>query len=115
MKDYDGKDFDIQAVTPADIRSAYSGKARHCMCGCAGKHYYASAHRAEGSANRGYPVQDDEVDDRMIVRVLRLIQANEDGEEAWADPNATYAEATVGKRSYVVYFTDAFILRRQGR
>ena len=59
----------LDTLTPDAIISAYSG--RGCPgCGCRGKWRYTSAHQALGGTERGYPVDEDEVSDRGVARVL---------------------------------------------
>ena len=64
---------DIKSIPFENVLSVYSGKARACCCGCAGKHTYVSAHREEASKRRGYPVEDSEVSDGAAKRVFNLI------------------------------------------
>lgn len=92
----------VQELTPAMVLRVYSGKAGKCMCGCAGRYYYTPERRAEGGTDRGYAVDDDEVSPAMVTRVLRLVQANEDGLEVTESLEGIYA-VDVGKRTYVVY------------
>jgi len=91
----------LQDVKISDVVSVYSGKHAKCCCGCSGKHSYASAHRAFASQDRGYEVTDEEVNNREVTRVLRLIQANE--ESLNADDGPCIVSVTVGKRVYVAY------------
>lgn len=94
----------LQEVTVSDVRSVYSGKVGKCMCGCAGKHFYASALRVEATKDRGYEVSDDEVNDAMVTKVLRLVQANE--EKVDRDGNGAWACFDEGKRTYVIYLRE---------
>jgi hypothetical protein len=91
--------MDIQTLTPADVLSVYSGKNGRCCCGCSGKHSYNSASIAEATEHRGYAVTSDEVNDRQITRVLRLIQAEGDKVE----DGGNYISVEVGARLYVAY------------
>ena len=59
----------LDTLTPDAIISAYSGRPG-CACGCRGKWRYTSAHQALGGTERGYPVDEDEVSDRGVARVL---------------------------------------------
>jgi hypothetical protein len=90
----------IQDLTPADVRSAYRGRANACMCGCKGKHYYVAALREEASTDRGYPVTDDEVSDAKVTKILRLVQAY--AEDAEID-DSDIISVDVGSSAYVVY------------
>lgn len=96
----------LQDLAPGDVRSVYSGRAGKCMCGCAGHHRYASALRDEAGLKRGYPISDDEVNDVMVRRVLRLVQAHEEEiTDAGGDEFglANYIGAHIGGRDYTVY------------
>jgi hypothetical protein len=81
-----------------DVASVYSGKRGKCMCGCAGKHRYASAHRAWSEKQRGYSISDDEVSDKSVKIIFNKVL----GADFKAEDKYIYAE--VGDRSYVVYF-----------
>jgi hypothetical protein len=97
--------MDIQTLTPADVLSVYSGKNGRCCCGCSGKHSYNSASIAEATEHRGYAVTSDEVNDRQITRVLRLIQA--EGDKVKVDTDYGNISAVVGARLYVAYIRSA--------
>lgn len=55
------------------VASVYSGKAGRCCCGCSGKHTYASAHREWAGKNRGYAVDDDDVNDVVVKRLVNKL------------------------------------------
>ena len=59
----------LAALSPAVLASAYSGRPG-CACGCRGRYRYASAHREWAGRNRGYAVDDDDVSDRSVARIL---------------------------------------------
>ena len=81
-----------------NVSSVYSGVNGRCCCGCAGKHTYAQAHRRFASANRGYPVTDEEISDRSVKLIVGKIQK---AGTAVAKDDLVYA--VVGKRLYVAY------------
>ena len=56
----------IKAIELEKVSSVYSGKSGRCCCGCSGKYTYAQAHRDWASKNRGYPVMDEDVNDRVV-------------------------------------------------
>lgn len=64
----------LKSIKVAAVASVYSGKPG-CMCGCLGKHTYASAHRDAASKRRGYKVDDDEVSDRTVKLIVGKINA----------------------------------------
>lgn len=59
-----------QPIDIATVMSVYSGRAGVCACGCAGKHTYASAFRDAGTERRGYPIADDEINDRTVKTIV---------------------------------------------
>mgnify|MGYP007103382428 FL=1 len=71
------------------------------MCGCAGSYAYRAATRCEGGEDRGYPVGADEISDRQVVRVLRLVQAHEASVE-YGD-EGEYVALDLGTKTYTVY------------
>jgi hypothetical protein len=93
----------IQDLGPSDIMSVYSGKAHRCCCGCSGKHSYNESHAYLAGVNRGYPVSEEEINNRMVTKVLRLIQANEEKIEK-REPSDNHVAVIVGTRIYVAYY-----------
>jgi len=98
----------VASLTVDKVRSVYSGKVGECCCGCAGLHTYSSAHVAEAAKARGYPVNENEVSDTVVLRILRKLQR----EYAHVPPSSrflrpTFVSVDVGRRHYIAYFTDA--------
>jgi hypothetical protein len=91
----------LAMLTVSDVLHVYSGKPGKCACGCSGNHRYASAFRAEASKRRGYEVSDDEVNDRQVAKVLKLVQGA--AAETSSDAGDSYFSAVVDGRLYVVY------------
>ena len=90
-----------------DVMSVYSGKARTCCCGCAGKHTYASTYQEAAGANRGYEVKDNEVSDRSVKTIVNKLNKLID----FDDPNAAdtmlndeFASFDTGTRTLIAYF-----------
>lgn len=79
----------IQDLTPADVRKAYSGR-EGCMCGCKGKYYAAKEGEAYATVNPG-----------MVTKVLRTIQLHEEAAGMEADGSCVYL--TLKGRNYVLY------------
>lgn len=107
IKDYEGREHlvDVQGMTLEHVTSVYCGKVGACCCGCAGKHSYHAAKRAEASRRRGYRVTDDELNEREVKRVLDKVKHNV--------ATAQYMEGDhiavdVGNRTYTVYLSKAF-------
>lgn len=107
VKDYEGKEHqvDVQGLTLAHITSVYCGKAGACCCGCAGKHSYHAAKRAEASRRRGYKVTDDELNEREVVRVLSKVKRNVGLIEYM---ETDHMAVTIRTRTYIVYLSKAF-------
>jgi len=81
--------MDIQSISPSQVVKAYVGKVG-CMCGCKGK-YYGHVDGPEV----------DRVDPKMVTKILRTIQANEEKTDVDGD---ILAYEDKGK-SWVVYLT----------
>lgn len=81
--------MDIQSISPSQVVKAYVGKIG-CMCGCKGKYYGHAA-----------GVEIDKVDPKMVTKILRTIQANEDAVEVDGD---ILAYEVKGK-TYAVYLS----------
>lgn len=60
-------------IAVENVLSVYNGKSHKCMCGCAGKHSYHSMYREEAGKNRGYAIDDDEVNDRVVKTILTKV------------------------------------------
>jgi hypothetical protein len=82
------------------IVSVYSGKGGWCCCGCAGKHTYSSQHRARVSTERGYEIPDDQVNDRVVKRIVSKIKAHKERGEV----GLGYFSCVIGRRIYIAYF-----------
>lgn len=64
----------IAALEPEDIKCVYSGKAGSCCCGCSGQYRYNSRHAVEAFKAQGNAVPADAVNDKQIVKVLRILK-----------------------------------------
>jgi hypothetical protein len=89
----------------SDVASVYSGKAGACCCGCKGNHRYASKHREFAAKYRGYPISDDEVNDRQVAKVVGILNASDDAALLDNDDNMVAVE--IGNRMYVAYLVPA--------
>ena len=94
--------MDIQNLTRDDIVSVYSGRAGKCCCGCAGKHTYNSKHVDVASKSRGYAVAPEEVNDTIVTKVLRTVQANEECIRVDLS-SPPHVSVDVGQRRYILY------------
>lgn len=59
-------------IDVSEVAFVYSGKDG-CACGCRGKYSYASQHQEWASNNRGYKVNDDEVNDKTVKQVVKKV------------------------------------------
>jgi len=87
--------IDIQKVM-----EVYSGKPDKCRCGCSGTYRAARQHRQVASENRGYPYNDDEVNDKQVRRVVKILNENIEDVEV----NSEFADVEVDGRVYTAYF-----------
>ena len=88
-----------------NVASVYSGIDGKCCCGCSGKHTFSSQNRQWAEKNRGYPVTDGEVNDRVVKMIYnKMSRLVESGETEY--DNSEFVSAVVGKRLYVVYWVD---------
>lgn len=91
-------------MKPLDqVASVYSGINGRCCCGCAGKHTFSSRHRQWSEKNRGYSVDDGEVNDRTVKMIYnKVVKAIENGNLEFDELNFT--SAVVGNRLYCIYW-----------
>jgi len=64
-------------IKKEDVLKAYSGHPG-CACGCLGKYYYRKTTQELGTKDRGYKVDDDEVSDVQVRRIVNIMNANWD-------------------------------------
>jgi len=68
-----------EPIKVEDVTSVYSGREPNgCWCGCTGTYYYPTRVKDEGKKLRGYEIDPDEVNDRMVRKVVGIINANLD-------------------------------------
>jgi hypothetical protein len=91
----------VQTLTPADVLCVYEGKPG-CACGCRGKYHVSPEARAEAEARRGYAYEDNQVDTRRVLGVLRGVQAAAAMSESFAH---SWFTATANKKVITVYLT----------
>lgn len=97
LTDAQAKAF-IASVTPDMVRSVYSGRIG-CMCGCKGKHRYNPKHQVEASADRGYPVTDEDVSIRSVKNILKKVM----GFDSTQVQDGYILHTQVDGRQYAVY------------
>lgn len=82
------------------VYKVYSGK-RGCMCGCNGKWSYASEFRELGSKERGYSVDNEDINDRS-VKIMTTRVLNNPAVQYDPDANCAYVETPT--RMSAIYF-----------
>lgn len=90
-----------QSIPFEAVYSVYTGKAGKCCCGCAGKHTYVSSHRDFSTKNRGYTVEDHEINDTAAKRIYNQIVNDPD---AKVDENYGFITVETDTRLKIVYF-----------
>ena len=91
----------IQPFKRKFVVKVYSGKPG-CMCGCRGKYFYPSTVDREAAATvRGYSVDDDEISDSQVTRVVNKIHAHLDSAEVLL---GEYIAVQVNQRDYFAFF-----------
>ena len=83
------------------VSSVYSGKPG-CACGCRGQYRYNSAMLAAESKRRGYAVEAEDVNDKQVRKVVRLLLIN--WPDVKVDDANEFAYAEINGRSYCAYF-----------
>lgn len=63
-------------IDPTRVLKVYSGKPG-CCCGCRGIYRYTRASRELGSKERGYPVNDKEVNDGLVTKTINFLNFDE--------------------------------------
>lgn len=110
----------VQSLTVADILKSYSGKPG-CACGCNGNYRVTPESRKEADEDRGYAHDDEDVNTRSVLQVLRKVQAHEAeagsriasnkgewGKKVEVADDLQYVHAQVSERRvYTVYLTSA--------
>ncbi len=85
-----------------NVMKVYSGKARTCCCGCAGKYTTAVKHLALAGEMRGYAYDAEEANDRSVKLIVgKINKAIASGVQP--DVDAEYVSVTVGERIWTAY------------
>ena len=69
--------MNINDITPRIVRSAYRGKPG-CACGCNGDYVYTEQNRKIAGEWRGYTVDDNEIDEKKVSRILNKVKKHPD-------------------------------------
>jgi hypothetical protein len=59
-----------------DVYSAYHGYKEGCRCGCNGRYFYASQHKDFSSKQRGYKIEEKEINNKRIKQIFQNIMLN---------------------------------------
>jgi hypothetical protein len=84
-----------------DVSCAYIGVPNLCMCGCSGDYFYSEKNRNYSSKERGYKVDDEEINDEKIDFVIRKMGRN--AEKGIQILYGYIFTLIVGKRQYTIY------------
>lgn len=87
-------------VDISNITRVYNGKIG-CMCGCQGMYSINPAYKDHVSAERGYPVSDDECSERSVKIIAKKVSSNPN---AVREDNYVYVEDRSRNRIQVVYY-----------
>jgi hypothetical protein len=85
-----------------DILAVYAG-TRGCMCGCNGKYSYTEKHRKTAGERRGHAIDDDEISERDVTRILSRILASSKVEVMQGMGREIIYSVDEGNRTYAIY------------
>ena len=95
----------VKPIELSNVKSVYSGQPNTCYCGCAGKYYYAGAYKVQAGEERGYVVDNEEVSDCMVKKVVKYVNEHLDSAELYDDLYVTVPASKT--REYTVYLKEA--------
>ena len=84
-----------------EVECVYSGTPHRCTCGCAGNYFYAERHREHATKRRGYKVDDKDINDTMIKKVLKIFAESKEPVECIQD--YIFTIIVNGNRQYTIY------------
>jgi hypothetical protein len=90
-----------EPVKVENIMKVYSGRKGKCACGCSGTYRYASVHREMGAIYTGREIDDEDVNDKQVRKVVNIINKNLENAEVDKDG----VTLTIGERLYFAVFT----------
>jgi hypothetical protein len=92
-------------VNNQTVYKCYQGKLNSCMCGCSGKYKVASAEVEYAGKERGYPVFEEDISDRVVKRITKLILENEN--KVYDEDNNSYTLTDFEKNKvYYIWLKD---------
>jgi arginase family enzyme len=86
-----------------DVISVYCGKAGECCCGCCGTHTYKNSTRKEASKQCGHEVTDDEINDKIVQRVINKINKEIKNNNKDLIIKDDFVSVDKGTRRYIAY------------
>jgi hypothetical protein len=92
-------------VNNQTVYKCYQGKLNRCMCGCSGKYKVASAEVEYAGKERGYPVFEEDISDRVVKRITKLILENEN-KVYYEDDNIYMLEDKEKNKVYYIWLKD---------
>lgn len=95
----------MNAIDFATVVTVYSGKPG-CACGCRGRYFVTPASEPIAAKRRGYPAFPEDIKEREVRRIVRLLNASPDTKKFGGSEEDIY-ELEVGGRVYRAYCTRA--------
>jgi hypothetical protein len=93
----------LPKIEIGQVSSVYVGKPNSCMCGCSGKYSYTSINREWSGKNRGYKVDDEDINDMKVLRVIAKMKKHE---TEGIIQGVSYYDLTIGKTEYVIHMKE---------
>lgn len=90
-------------VTPEQVLRVYAGRTGRCMCGCSGRYWSPACNREAAGASRGYPLEDVDVNDKQVRKILRTLATAPRVSEETGLGAERVLFTTLGERDYVAY------------
>lgn len=97
--------LDLSKLTRDHVLSTYVGADGACCCGCAGEHMYLEATRELAGKERGYDVDEDEVNEDGFDDCLEVIRDNAED----AEVNEDHVAVRVCGDVHIAYFHPDFV------
>ena len=94
-----------EPIRVEEVLTAYSGLTNSCYCGCSGKYYYTESTRKVAGKDRGYEVDDDEINEKMVLKIVNRVNASIGADAVYMEALGSdiYTVKISSKRSYTVY------------
>jgi len=86
-----------------NIRSGYKGIPNRCMCGCSGRYFYTKVNQKESGKERGYEINDKEVNDKKVLEILRIMNVSENIEVIDNTNDSYIFTKVINDKQYTIY------------